>query len=437
MLNGPLWQQNPKKPNFTFQVAHHGTNLLGLDLFTGLGFTRRDTGGSAIVTVTPAWQQAWPALFNGLGCLSTFNHQPLLDPSVRPVIQPLRRIPLALREDVTAELRHLLEAGIIEPVNAAPWISNLVIARKKTGGLRVCVDLRAVNKSITPDPLPTAEELTTQFHGSITFTKLDLRQGYLQVPLHPNSRDLIAFVPHMGVYRYTRVPFGLSSASSCFQKMMATIFAGIPGVVIYLDDIDVHGLTAAVHDERLHRVCDVLASHNLTLNAENCIFSASAIDFVGFHLTAEGLTSLQTNVEAVQGIPEPTTAAQVASFLGTMAYYLRFLPHYSATTAPLRQLLKKDAPWVWTPPCSEAVRLLKAQLTSPPVLAHFNLSSPTYVTCDASATTLGAVLSQLHNGTESPIAFASRALTPAEQKYSVGEREALACIWACERWHMY
>ena len=314
-----------------------------------------------------------------------------------------------------------------------------MVAKKKSGGLRPCIDLRPVNKAVIPDryPLPTTEELTAKFYGSTVFSKLDLRQGYLQVPLHPDSRNLTAFVTHMGVFRYSRMPFGLSSAPSCFQKIMATIFAGIPGVAIYLDDIVVHGATTALHDERLTRVLNVLASHNLTLNGEKCIFAVPAIDFVGFHLTADGLSPLHSNVEAVQRLPEPSSPAHLASFLGMTAYYLRFLPEYSATTAPLRQLLKKDATWTWTPACSAAVRRLKLQLTSPPVLAHFDQASPTLLTCDASNTAVGAVLSQLHCGVERPVAFASRSLTTAEQKYSVGEREALACVWACERWHMF
>ncbi|XP_019737023.1 uncharacterized protein K02A2.6-like [Hippocampus comes] len=426
-------------PAFTFQVSRKGANLLGFDLFCALGFSITDNMGTTILTVAAPWLHRWPSLFAGLGCLTAFNHQPLLNPEVTPVIQPLRRLPLALRADVTAELQKLLDAGIIERVDASPWISNLVVARKKAGGLRPCIDLRQVNKAVIPDkyPLPTTEELSAKFHGSTVFSKLDLRQGYLQVPLHPGSRNLTAFVSHMGVFRYTRMPFGLSSAPSCFQKIMATIFAGIPGVVVYLDDIVVHGATAASHDERLTRVLEVLSHHNLTLNGEKCIFSAPVIEFVGFRLNADGLSPLHSNVEAILRLPEPTCPAQLSSFLGMTAFYLRFLPHYSETTAPLRALLKQDAPWSWTPACSAAVRQLKTQLTSPPVLAHFDLQSPTLVTCDASNTAVGAVLSQLHGGTERPVAFASRSLTPTEQRYSVGEREALACVWACERWHMY
>lgn len=358
---------------------------------------------------------------------------------MKPVIQPLRRIPLALRDGVTTELKKLLDAGIIEHVDASPWVSNLVVTTKKSGGLRPCVDLRAVNKAVIPDkyPLPRAEELTAQFYGSAVFSKLDLRQGYLQVPLHQSSRYLTAFVTHAEVFQYTRMPFGLSSAPSCFQKIMASVLAGIPGVAIYLDDIVVHGPTSDVHDERLTMVFAALSKHKLTLNSEKCVLSASSVEFVGFHLSARGVAPLQSNVDAIQAIPEPSSAAEVASFLGMTGYYLKFLPHYSETTAPLRELLRKDVPWVWSPACRDTVHSLKAQLTSPPVLAHFNISSPTFVTCDASATAVGAVLSQTQAGVEKPVAFASRALNPTEQRYSVGEREALACIWTCERWHFY
>lgn len=101
-----------------------------------------------------------------------------------------------------AELQKLLDTGIIERVDASPLNSNLVVAKKKSGGLHPCVNLRQVNKAVIPDkyPLPTVEELSAKFHGSTVFSKLDLRQGYMQVPLHPESCNLTAFVTHMGVF---------------------------------------------------------------------------------------------------------------------------------------------------------------------------------------------------------------------------------------------
>ena len=107
---------------------------------------------------------------------------------------------------------------------------------------------------------------------------------------------------------------------------MVSVLAGIPGVAIYLDDIVVHGPTADVHDDRLNRVFAALAKHALTLNTEKCVFSVPEIEFVGFRLSASGITPLQSNVDAIQAIPEPSSAAQVASLLGMAGYYLKFLP---------------------------------------------------------------------------------------------------------------
>ena len=191
-----------------------------------------------------------------MGCLTSFIHKPLLDHNVSPVIQPLRRVALALQDSITEELQCLQADSIVKPIDASPWVSNLVITRKKSDGLRVCIDLRQVNKAVVPDkyPLPMIEELTTHFHGSQVFSKLDLRQGYLQVLLHPESRNLTAFITHTGLYSYTRMPFGLSSAPSCFQKIMSTILASCLSTVAYLDDIVVPGPDTATHDTRLQQV---------------------------------------------------------------------------------------------------------------------------------------------------------------------------------------
>uniref|UniRef100_A0A3B3IH14 Gypsy retrotransposon integrase-like protein 1 n=2 Tax=Oryzias latipes TaxID=8090 RepID=A0A3B3IH14_ORYLA len=412
---------------------------MGLDLFLALGFSVTDSSGTCVLQIVSSWPDRYPQLFTGLGRMSAFVHQPTVDSSVRLVIQPLRRIPLALRDEVETELGRLVEEDVIEPVDASPWVSNLVVARKKGGGLRLCVNLSDVNKAIIPDkyPLPTAEELTSHFHGSTVFSKMDLRNGYLQVPLAPASMDLTAFVTHVGVFRFKRMAFGLSSAPSCFQKIMSLILAGIPGVSIYLDDVVVHAPTMTLHDARLAQVFQRFEQHGVKLNAGKCVFGVTEVEFLGFRLSQAGIAPIMSHTEAILSLPDPQSPAQLSSFLGMAAYYLRFMPHFSDSTAPLRGLLRKDARWDWTPACHEAVRVIKQQLTSPPTLTHFSQMAPTLVTCDASGLALGAVLSQIHEGVERPVAFASRALTPAEQKYSVGEREALACLWACERWHVY
>ena len=161
------------------------------------------------------------------------------------------------------------------------------------------------------------------------------------------------------------------------------------------------------------------------------------MNYVGHKISGQGVQPLQSNIKAVLEIPEPTNVKELQRFFGAANYYHKFIPHYSDLTIPMRILLKSDSEWNFNDKCKIAFDNIKQALTNSPVLAHFDTFASTIVTCDASAEALGAVLSQMQGGEDRPIAYASRALSPAEKKYSVSEREALACIWSCEHWHYY
>ena len=181
---------------------------------------------------------------------------------------------------------------ILEKIDSPPWISNLVIVRRKNGEIRLCVDLKCVNKAVIPDkyPPPTIQELSASFHGSTVFSKK-------QVPLAERSRYPTAFITHDGVFQYRRIPYGLSSAPSAFQKIVSSILSGMEGTVNLLDDVVVHGRDQAEHDQRLKEVLARFAKHNLTLNKEKCTFTASEIDFLGYRASASGVEPTHDNVE--------------------------------------------------------------------------------------------------------------------------------------------
>ena len=161
------------------------------------------------------------------------------------------------------------------------------------------------------------------------------------------------------------------------------------------------------------------------------------MDYIGHHFSANGVTPLQSNVNAIIGMPQPTDCKQLASFLGAAGYYMKFVPDFALIARSLRGLMKTNAEWIWTQECSTAFEELRSKVASPSVLAHFSAYSPTFDTSDASAEAIGAVLSQNTAGVERPVAYASRAVTPTEHNYSATERKALASIRACERWHFY
>ncbi|XP_072169474.1 uncharacterized protein [Diadema setosum] len=377
MVTVPVAYKDVTLDSFTFYVTK-GKSLMGVDLFDALGFRLQDSTGAHIHLVESDIKAQYPTLFDGF-------------------------------------------------------------VRRKNGELRLCIDLKEVNKAIIPDkyPLPTINELSASFHGAGIFTKLDMRRSYLQVPLAPESRHLTAFMTHEGVFQYRSMPYGLSSAPSAFQKIVSSVLSGIPGVLNLLDDVVVCGATTEEHDRRLHKVLSRLAKHRFTLNEEKCKFAASEIDFMGYRVTAEGVMPTQDNAAAIQLLPTPTNVKELASFLGTTNFYLKFVPRYAETAEPLHKLLRKDTPWEWNAVHESAFSELKRKIVSPQILTHFDPNATTFVTTDASNRAVGAVLSQEINGSEQPVAFASYTLTDTERKYSTREREAHACIFTREHWHNY
>ena len=210
----------------TFFIVERGTALLGMDLFTALDLCIR---GDTVLTSAPVPPTSVMSINTathtdtntpGIGCAKTFVHKVKLDPTIRPVRQKLRRLPFAVRESVSAELNRLLEACVIEKVDASAWVSPIVVTAKKNGGIRMCADLREPNKAVLIDsyPLPHIDELLANLRGAKVFSTIDLANAYYQLPLHEDSRDITAFITHEGLFRFRRVPYGLASAPSAFQK---------------------------------------------------------------------------------------------------------------------------------------------------------------------------------------------------------------------------
>ncbi len=154
------------------------------------------------------------------------------------------------------DLQKLVKQDVIEPVDASEWVSPIVVTRKKDGGIRLCVDLREPNKAVVVDsfPLPHMKEMFANLCGATVFSTLDLQSAYHQVTLHEDSRNLTAFITHDGLFSFKRVPYGLASAPSCFQRMMSEILNGQFGAHCYLDDIMVAGASLKEHDENLQAV---------------------------------------------------------------------------------------------------------------------------------------------------------------------------------------
>ena len=415
--------------------------LLGRNAMVSMGITPSIDRMSIAAIDQSRLANHYPTLFRkDIGRIPFGEHRIRLKNSAVPtsIAQP-RPIPLAKRETVSQALTEMLNQDIIERIDCSEWIHPMVTVMRKDGRVRICNDLQALNRQIVVEKfiLPSADELIVNLSGAKFFSKLDLTNAFFHMPLTTDSRPLTAFLTTEGLFQYKVLPMGLSSAPAAWQKFMVHALAGIKGQVVYIDDICVYGASREEHDSRLHAVLRRLNDLNLRLNISKCIFCVSEIEFLGHVISASGIRPNTSNIRAIKEAPEPSNVHQVQHFLGLCAYYLRYLPDFVSTAEPLRKLTRKNERFEWKAEQQEAFERIRNQIASAPLMAIFNVDCPTFVSTDASDCGVGAVLSQIQDGVEKVVAYASRKLSVSEKKYSAGEKEALACVWACEKWHLY
>lgn len=289
-------------------------------------------------------------------------------------------------------------------------------------------------------PLPTIEDFLPYIGRGKFFSKLDIENAFHQVEISPASREITTFITRKGLYRYKRLLFGISCAPELFQKVMERIVGPCDGCLVYIDDIIVYGATKMEHDQRLDAVLLVLKKNNIKLNEKKCLFGVTSLKFLGHHLSATGIRPSIDKCKDIKSCREPRTVEEVRSLLGLINYVGRFIPDLATKSDPLRQLLRKDKPFVWETPQRNAFRDLQKHLSKDPVLGYYDKTDRTRVIADASPVGLGAVLIQFNKETPSQpraISYASKSLTEAEKRYCQTEKEALALVWAVERFQFY
>ena len=362
-----------------------------------------------------------------------------------PRRQAPRRMPFIVRQEVAKQLEEMQRNGVVEP-SSSPWSSPVVMVRKKDGSHRFCVDYRALNAVTKADtfPLPRIDDLLDRLGGARYFTTLDLASGFWQIRVEPTSREKTAFATPHGLYEFLVMPFGLTNAPAVFQRLMQRVLTGLNPedgkefVSAYIDDILVFSASLQDHLAHLTKVIDRLREVNLKLKPAKCKFVREEVEYLGHVITSGGLKPNVRLTSAVQEFPRPRNVHEVRRFLGMASYYRRFIPNFARIAQPLHHLTAKNVTFSWSADTESAFTTLKAKLVTPPVLAYPRFGEDFTLETDASIQGLGAVLSQKQeDGKPHPIAYASRALNPAEKNYSVTELETLAVVWAVTHFHSY
>lgn len=376
------------------------------------------------------------SLFNGeVGCMP-FKVKIDVDPNVKPVICPLRRIPYSIIENVKNELQKMVKTSIIKKIDEpTEWVNQMVIVVKKDKSLRICLDPRNLNKAIkrTHYPFPTFEEIAAKIGNAKYFCKLDCQAGFWMLPLDNNSTRLCTFQTPWGRYAFLRLPFGLNCAPELFHSIISEIFNKINKVVSFQDDILMWADSINELDVIFNKVLLCAAENGIKFNLKKCVFLVDRVEFLGHVFGSGGVSVSPDKTKTILELKTPGDKKTLQRALGMFNYLSKFIPNFADLTSPLRELLKSDNAFLWTLAHDKAFNLLKKKIVESPVLKFFNPSKELKLSVDASSLGLGAVLLQ----DEHPIAYASKVLTDVQTRYSQIEKELLAVCFGVEKFRQY
>lgn len=381
--------------------------------------------------------EEFPDVFDSIGCLPG-EHTIHLNPEVPPVVHPPRRVPISLKGKLKLELDSLEAQGIISPVkDPTPWVNSFVCTTKRNGSVRLCLDPRDLNKAVHRPhyATPTFEDITAELDNARWFTKVDIKSGYWHLKLDEKSRRLTTFITPHGRYMYNRYPMGVKSAQDEFQRAMQENFGDLENVLSICDDIVVYGFEedGSDHDKALRQLMFRARERNCRFNSEKFVVKTSEIPFYGHIISRDGVKPDPRKIEAITQMQPPEDAKQLTSFLGLVNYLNKFSPRLATLTKPLRELTSKKNDFTWSSQEQQAFEEIKKEIGNHTTLRYFDPKEPIVLQVDASSMGIGAALLQ----NDRPVAFASKALSGPETRYSNIEREMLAIVFGLEKFHSY
>jgi transposase InsO family protein len=357
-----------------------------------------------------------------------------------------RPIPYSFRDAAKAELDDMLSKGIIRSVTEpTDFISPFLVVGKPNGDVRLVVDYKGLNKFVRRPihPFPSITDVKMAIPPNAKwFATLDATKGYWQVPLDMESQLLTTFLTPWGRFCYTRAPMGLASSGDEYCARGDRALENITNKIKVVDDVLVYADSWNALQKSLNDIMEACNDNNITLSASKFVIGRE-VRFVGMKISADGVSADPSKVKAITDFPTPSNITDLRSFFGLVNQLGSFSLDISTKASPLRPLLSSKNVWQWLPEHDSAFQEVKKCLSSPPILAHFDINLQTRLLTDASKLNgLGYALVQNHgtdaiNAKWKLVQCGSRFLSDAETRYSTGELEALAIQYAVSSCHTY
>lgn len=361
--------------------------------------------------------------------------------SAHPIKQSQYIISPYVQKEVHEEIDRLLAIGAIFPC-CSPWNNPMIVVRKPTGKVRLCLDARKLNAVTSKDayPQPQLNRILAQLTGTRVLSSIDFSDAYHQVELDDKSKLKTAFsISGKGFFAYARMPFGLCNSGATLCRLIDQVLGCDlePHVFVYMDDVIIASETVEHHLDLLRTVAKRLSEAGLTISVEKSRFCMKRLKYLG-HIVGDGhIAPDPAGITPILEYPQPKCAKDIRRLLGMAGWYRRFVPNFATISAPLSDLLKKGRAFEWTPAAAEAFDHIKKVLVSDPVLASPDYTKPFTIQTDASDCGIGGILVQGSGETEKVVAYFSQKLSAAQRKYQTTERECLAVIVGIEKFRPY
>ena len=340
-------------------------------------------------------------------------------------------------------------------VSCSSWCCPLHWVPKKDDSCHPTVYYRPLNNLTILDtyPLPHLQSLTS-FTIKV-FSKIDLKDAFLQIPVHPDDIAKTTITTPFGAFRYHYMPFSLSGASQSFQRFIDAALRDIKiwlpnghekdvSIFAYIDDILFASNSHKTHLLDLHAVFQRLTDYGLCISPLKCEFGACSMEFLGHLIDQNGIAPLPEKVAAMRSYETPTTAKELRRYLGMINFYRRFVPQSAKTLQPLYDLIKnlnslpKNTKISWNNEQLQAFEKSKSDLADASYLAFPAPNEPLYLAADASDTAVAAVLYQKTAAFGMRLlGFFSRRLTSSQLKWTIFSRELLAVYVATKHFSYF
>jgi len=438
-------QLTPKRASFCYSITTNDEPKFNLSHLN-------DDERQMIEPVLNEYKHIFTSDIKKLGCTNAIEHH--IEVEGPPFARPPYRLPITLKPKVREYINDMLNSGIIQRSDS-PYSSPVVIVQKNNK-FRFTTDFRFLNNQIARcnQPIPRIEQSLESLAGSRYFTLIDMKAGFFQVPLTPESRKYTAFtIEGIGHFEYLRSPQGLKTSPGVFQKLMETIFARELNdyVTIYIDDLCVFSRTLPQHILNVRSVLKRLEECNLTVAADKGDFLKRELIYLGHTVNEFGIKPDKKKLTAVTEFPRPTNVKETRSFLGLVNWYRRFIIMFSEKASPLYALLeKKQTKFCWTNEAEGAFQSLKLALTSAPLLRYPLYQRKYILYVDTSSKGIGCVLSQRQplypdpdDNIERPddeeyvIGYFSCHLKEKEAAYTASEKECYGLVRSIKNYNHY